>query len=45
VHYLRTLQVTHKSPGLALWLTSKEGAESFNAQKIVGKPKGIRLKQ
>ena len=45
VHYLRTLQVTTKSPELALWMTSKEGAESVNAQKVVGKPKGGRYQQ
>jgi hypothetical protein len=37
---MRTLQVTHKSSELALWLASKEGTESVNAQKIVGNPKG-----
>jgi hypothetical protein len=33
VHYLRTLRVTHKSPELAVWLTSKEGSDIVNAQK------------
>jgi len=33
VHYLRTLQVTHNSPELALWMTTKEGAEIVNAKK------------
>jgi mono/diheme cytochrome c family protein len=45
VHYLRTLQVTHKSPELALWMTSKEGAEFINAQKIIGTPTGAGIKQ
>jgi cytochrome c oxidase cbb3-type subunit 2 len=45
VHYLRTLQVTHKSPELALWMTSKEGAEIVNAQKITGTPTGSGIKQ
>jgi hypothetical protein len=43
VHCLRALQVTHKSPEHAFWLTSKEGAESVNAQKVVGKPKGAGI--
>lgn len=33
VHYLRTLQVNHKSPELALWMTTKEGAAIVSAQK------------
>ncbi len=45
VHYLRTLQVTHKSPELALWESSKEGAEIVNAQKITGTPTGSGIKQ
>ena len=45
VHYLRTLQVTHKSPELALWLTTKEGQEIVNAQKIDGTPTGSGIKQ
>jgi cytochrome c oxidase cbb3-type subunit I/II len=45
VHYLRTLQVTHKSPELALWLTTKEGQEIINAQKIDGTPTGSGIKQ
>jgi len=40
VHYLRTLQVTHKSPELALWETSKEGAAIVAAQKLRGTPTG-----
>ena len=45
VHYLRTLQVTHKSPELVLWMSSKEGAEIVNAQKITGTPTGSGIKQ
>src|ERR1700694_2657397 len=45
VHYLRTLQVAHKSPELALWESSKEGAEIVKAQKIVGTPTGSGIKQ
>jgi cytochrome c oxidase cbb3-type subunit 2 len=45
VHYLRTLQVTHKSPELALWMGSKEGAEIVSAQKITGTPTGSGIKQ
>src|SRR6266436_3686344 len=45
VHYLRTLQVTAKSPELALWMTSKEGAEIVKAQKITGTPTGAGIKQ
>jgi mono/diheme cytochrome c family protein len=45
VHYLRTLQVTHKSPELALWVTTKEGAEIVASQKIYGTPTGSGIKQ
>jgi cytochrome c oxidase cbb3-type subunit 2 len=45
VHYLRTLQVTHKSPELALWMSTKEGAEIVNAQRITGTPTGAGIKQ
>lgn len=45
VHYLRTLQVTHKSPELALWETTKEGAEIVKAQKLGGTPTGSGVKQ
>jgi cytochrome c oxidase cbb3-type subunit 2 len=34
VHYLRTLQYNNKSPELTLWLTTKEGQEIVNAQKV-----------
>jgi len=45
VHYLRTLQVSYKSPELALWMASKEGAEIVKAQKITGTPTGADIKQ
>ena len=45
VHYLRTLQVTHKSPELALWKTTKEGAEIVKAATIIGTPTGSGIKQ
>ena len=45
VHYLRTLQVTHKSPELALWMSTKEGTEIVNAQRITGTPTGSGIKQ
>jgi cytochrome c oxidase cbb3-type subunit 2 len=45
VHYLRTLQIAHKSPELAVWMGSKEGAEIVNAQKITGTPTGSGIKQ
>ena len=45
VHYLRTLQVTHKSPELALWMSTKEGAAIVNAQKIKGTPTGSGINQ
>src|SRR5216684_1016129 len=45
VHYLRTLQVTHKSPELALWMSTKEGAEYVKAQKVGGTPTGSGIRQ
>jgi len=45
VHFLRTLQVTHKSPELAMWQGTKEGAEIVNAQKLAGVPTGAGIKQ
>jgi mono/diheme cytochrome c family protein len=45
VHYLRTLQVTHKSPELALWEGSKEGADIVRAAKLTGTPTGSGIKQ
>jgi mono/diheme cytochrome c family protein len=45
VHYLRTLQVNKKSPELALWTSTKEGAAIVSAQKISGTPTGSGIKQ
>ena len=45
VHYLRTLQVSHQSPELAVWEGSKEGAEIVRAQRITGTPTGSGIKQ
>jgi mono/diheme cytochrome c family protein len=45
VHYLRTLQVTHNSRELALWKSTKEGAEIVKAAKITGTPTGSGIKQ
>jgi mono/diheme cytochrome c family protein len=44
VHYLRTLQVTHKSPELTLWEGSKEGAEIVKALRVSGTPTGSGVK-
>jgi mono/diheme cytochrome c family protein len=40
VHYLRTLQVTHKSPELAMWESTKEGAQIVASTKSSGTPTG-----
>jgi cytochrome c oxidase cbb3-type subunit 2 len=45
VHYLRTLQVSHKSAELSLWVTTKEGADIVNAQKVTGTPTGSGINQ
>jgi len=45
VHYLRTLQITEKSPELTLWMSTKEGAEYVKAQKVGGTPTGSGIKQ
>jgi len=45
VHYLRTLQVNKKSPELALWMSTSEGAAIVSAQKISGTPTGSGIKQ
>jgi len=34
VHYLRTLQIWHKSPELALWESTPEGAAMVKAEKV-----------
>jgi len=45
VHFLRTLQVNHKSPELTLWKSTKEGAEQIAAKRIYGTPTGSGIKQ
>jgi mono/diheme cytochrome c family protein len=45
VHYLRTLQVNKKSPELALWMSTPQGAAIVSAQKISGTPTGSGIKQ
>jgi mono/diheme cytochrome c family protein len=45
VHFLRTLQVTHTSPELALWGSTKEGAAQIASRKISGTPTGSGIKQ
>jgi mono/diheme cytochrome c family protein len=45
VHYLRTLQVRYKSPELALWMSTPEGAAIVSAQKISGTPTGSGINQ
>jgi mono/diheme cytochrome c family protein len=45
VHFLRTLQVTHKSPELALWESTKEGADQVASRRLTGTPTGSGIKQ
>src|SRR6266849_7420802 len=45
VHFLRTLQITNKSPELALWESTKEGAEQIASRKLYGTPTGAGIKQ
>jgi cytochrome c oxidase cbb3-type subunit 2 len=45
VHFLRTLQVTHTSPELTLWESTKEGAAQIASRKISGTPTGSGVKQ
>jgi cytochrome c2 len=45
VHYLRTLQVSQRSPELTLWEGSPEGRAIVNAQRIYGTPTGSGIKQ
>jgi cytochrome c oxidase cbb3-type subunit 2 len=45
VHFLRTLQVTHASPELTLWESTKEGAAQIASRKISGTPTGSGIKQ
>jgi mono/diheme cytochrome c family protein len=44
VHYLRTLQVTNKSPELALWESTKEGAQQVASRRFSGTPTGSGIK-
>ena len=44
VHFLRTLQYNNKSPELALWLSTKEGAEIVNAKKVENTNTGSGVK-
>ncbi len=44
VHYLRTLQVYHKSPELTLWMGSKEGAAIVSQLRVGGTPTGSGIK-
>jgi mono/diheme cytochrome c family protein len=45
VHFLRTLQITNKTPELALWESTKEGAEQIASRKPYGTPTGSGVKQ
>jgi len=45
VHFLRTLQVTHKSPELTLWGSTSEGAQQVLGRKVNGTPTGSGIKQ
>jgi len=45
VHFLRTLQVANKSPELALWESTKEGAEQIASRKIHGTATGSGINQ
>ena len=45
VHYLRTLQVKHKSPELTLWEGTPEGAAIVKVQRISGTPTGSGVLQ
>jgi mono/diheme cytochrome c family protein len=45
VHFLRTLQVTHKSTELALWESTKEGAQQVASRRVNGTPTGSGIKQ
>jgi mono/diheme cytochrome c family protein len=45
VHFLRTLQVTHKSPELTLWESTKEGAQQVASSRVSGTPTGSGVDQ
>jgi hypothetical protein len=40
VHYLRTLQVAHKSPELTMLESTKEGADQVASKRPPGTPTG-----
>jgi mono/diheme cytochrome c family protein len=40
VHYVRTLQIHHKSPELRLWESTEEGAEIVKSARAEGTPTG-----
>ena len=45
VRYLRTLQITHKSPELRLWESTPDGAEIVKAARSTGTPTGSGIYQ
>src|SRR6267378_61005 len=45
VHFLRTLQYNNKSPELALWESTKEGAQQVASRRVSGTPTGSGFKQ
>jgi cytochrome c oxidase cbb3-type subunit 2 len=45
VHFLRTLQVTHNSPELALWESTKEGAAQIASRRVYGTHTGSGINQ
>jgi len=45
VHFLRTLQVTRKSPELTLWETTEEGKKEIASRKLSGTPTGSGIRQ
>jgi mono/diheme cytochrome c family protein len=45
VHFLRTLQVTNKTPELALWQSTKEGADQVASRRLAGTTTGSGVKQ
>lgn len=45
VHFLRTLQVTSKTPELALWQSTKEGADQVASRRLSGTKTGSGIKQ
>jgi mono/diheme cytochrome c family protein len=45
VHFLRTLQVNNKTPELALWQSTKEGADQVASRRLSGTITGAGIKQ